>query len=180
MLYTDINFKDKSIYSTYKRIQYEAIITKPALGTRVYNKTRDTVSIVTEEKPYLITGPANERYVVDSDFIRDHYIIPPEYDTNPKFKKKYDKKLNSSKGVTLKSVENDTPFYAVKIPEDQIFFIYDEYGEKQQGNFLNPSVNHDGGDYAVCHRAKTGGPDFDRMFVVNGELFSKTYKKFGV
>lgn len=174
-MYNPIDFKDKTIYKAYKRKQYDAKITMPPIGSRIYNKTRDTVSIVTEESPYMVTLPANVRYVANLEFLQSHFIEPDK--STKKLMKKVKKAIQSPKGLTVKSVPNDKIFYAVKVPENQVIYIYDEYGERQQGNF-NPSVNHNGGDWVVCHQAENGGPDTDRMFVVNGELFDLTYSEY--
>ena len=138
---------------------------------KIFNHLEKVVYTPSEQKPFVVKGTAGECWVIDPVKLCKTYEMLDGSPINP-----------DAIGVDWVEVKT-RPDAAV----NWAMCIYpDRYGEAASaveiktswGDILHPNlpgIPHGEGDYAVCSDAD-GAPNFDDMWVVNGEVFKNTYQ----
>ena len=83
-----------------------------------------------------------------------------------------DFKDNLGKKVTLKTKGEEGTNFALRVPSDTVVRVETAWGDVLYTNASD--APHDDGDYLVCNNVD-GSADLSDVWVVNGEIFPKTY-----
>jgi hypothetical protein len=146
---------------------YTVYVCKPPIGTPVYNVLEDAHYVTNEKSPYILSGTAGEQWVVKESSLQKTYMqmdgspIPSVPDNN------------TLDWTQIQTRPDATPNW--------VFFLdinlVQNYPVKTDWAILyanSPVSAHGKGDYLMCSD-NNGSPNFGDMWVVNGEIFGKTY-----
>lgn len=132
----------------------------------VYNCLEDAYEKV-NDTGYVVTGIVGEMWPISEKAIQKYRVNPERITAKP---------------MEVDTVELDTVYAAVQIPNDTPFTLEVDYGEKAvlQGN--RSGIAHGDGDYVLLTTKIVNGvycPDFeDSGRIVNGEIFHQLYRGF--
>lgn len=132
----------------------------------VYNCLEDAYEKVSDTG-YVVTGIVGEMWPIGEKAVEKYNVAPDDITTEP---------------IEVDTVELDTVYAAIMIPNDTQFTLEVDYGEKAvlRGNRFG--IEHGGGDCVLVMAKFIDGeyyPDFtDSGRIVNGEIFDKLYKPF--
>lgn len=79
---------------------------------------------------------------------------------------------NLGKKVTLKTKGEEGTNFALRVPSDTVVRVETAWGDVLYANASD--APHGDGDYLVCNNVD-GSADLSDVWVVNGEIFPKTY-----
>lgn len=131
----------------------------------VYNCLEDAYEKVSDTG-YVVTGIVGEMWPISEKAVRKYQVNPECITAEP---------------IEVDTVELDTVYAAVQIPNDMPFTLEVDYGEKAilQGN--RSGIAHGDGDYILLTTKFVNGiyyPDFeDSGRIINGKIFNKLYKE---
>lgn len=132
----------------------------------IYNCLEDAYEKVSDTG-YVVTGIVGEMWPIGEKAIKKYNVVPDDITTEP---------------IEVDTVELNTGYAAIMIPNDTQFTIEVDYGEKAvlRGNRL--SIEHSSGDYVLVMAKLVDGeyyPDFtDSGRIINGAIFNKLYRHF--
>ena len=156
-------------YDPVKMKPHKVKVRKPEEGTICTNELEASFYRTTKHKPYILTGAFGAEWVTDFDKLTKTY----EHEDGSKITKESLQNLGED-AITIISKEDSPIVFAALLREDKVNVpvttVWDDilYANRD-------GIEHDDGDYIICNN-KCGEPDFNDMWVVNGVVFSDTYK----
>ena len=78
--------------------------------------------------------------------------------------------------IKIKTVPSSGKYFAFQVPLDMEVYRNYSNGEKMYANYKgHPDAMHGNGDFLICEANERGEPDTSHVWVVNGNVFPKTY-----
>lgn len=163
-----VRIDDRTLYRRCSIKSHEATAQMVRVGARVYDRSKQRVIITTPERRIVVTGPCKERCVYSEEEFVTYYA----FDMNDQKKAK---KLNKGKVMKVTANEGAGNMYFLRVPANEQFLLYDEFGAPVIGNARNFALDHAEGDCIICPVAADGGPDLSQPHLVIGKDFSEKY-----
>lgn len=165
---------DPSIWRRTHKKSYEVWVCKPRLGRMVQNKFEGTIYETNTNEQFVISGTAGEKWIISIDKLMKTYTFadgtPITIDTL--MSKRTEQSLID--WIKIKTRPNAVTNWAVILDRNVINFpVKTSWGSTLLAN--RPEVEHGIGDVVVCADDGCGRPNFLDAWVVNGEIFPKTY-----
>lgn len=159
--YTNRSYRAKIQIADPKQVYNVA--DKPGV---IYNFLEDAYEKV-DNTGYVVTGIAGEMWPIGEKTVKKYNIAPEKITSEP---------------VEVDTIELDTVYTAIMIPDDTPFTIEVDYGEKAILNGNRTGIEHGNGDYILIATKLINDeyhPDFtDSGQIINGTIFDKLYKPF--
>lgn len=175
--------KPWEISENFKKIQKQSYVIHmyvPKLGTEVHNKLENSDYVTNENKPYVLVGTAGEEWCVDFKKLSSNYTFEGGTAITEENLKMLEQQKEEDGGyysvipkVKLLTIPGGVTNWAVHVPIENMFPVVTLWGETLMINRVG--IPHGAGDYLVCSD-KEGSPDLKDKWVVNGEIFEKTYQ----
>lgn len=157
---------------THKK-SYDVYMCRPLPGTQCTNKLEGSRYITDKNKQFIISGTAGETWAIDVNKLAKTYTFADGTPIMPDTLRAKCKSSGQIEWVKLSTRTDTTPNWAFHLPKSiQNFPVKTSWGDTLYAN--RTGVGHLKGDFIVC--ADAGGhPNFNDTWVVNGEIFPKTY-----
>lgn len=168
-----INSKSDLIFKQTREKKYNVYMCMPPKGTQVTNRLEGSHYQTDENKPFVLSGTVGETWVVDANKLAKTYTFADGCEITPEA-------LNSrmKNGIidwiklTTKQIGMDINFAAHLPLSVTNYPVPTSWGDILYAN--RDGVSHGNGDFLVC-TSINGQPNYDDMWVVNGEIFPSTY-----
>ena len=157
---------------THKK-SYEVYVCRPLPGAECTNKFEGTHYVTDQNKQFIISGTAGETWTIDVNKLAKTYTFADGTPITPEtLTKKCDNRgqMDWQKMKTRADAGTNWAFFLPK--SIQNFPVQTSWGDTLLAN--RPGVGHGLGDFLVCGDAG-GQPNLSDMWVVNGEIFPRTY-----
>ena len=156
---------------THKK-SYEIYVCRPVLGTKCSNKLECVDYITDQNKQFILSGTSGEFWVVDAERLAQTYTFADDTPITPETLKHKCDNQGQIDWVKIKTKPNKDNCWAFFLPKSIQNFPVRYYTANKTG------VNHGYGDFLVCDDIN-GQPNLDKIRVVNGEVFPRTYDLHG-
>lgn len=177
--------KIEGVWQKCKKKQYRVKARKDGIAQDVYN-VLENCTVAVREDEIVLRGLFGEEWPIGKTKFLDRYVLP----NNGSLAELVEQRSFAEIDVLTKACE--TEYYCLFVPRDQECGIYgmptDEiekceyrtadgkgYRALFRINSKDSLSDHGNGDYVVCC-SKNGEPDVDDMWVVDGNVFLKTYQ----
>ena len=155
-------------YQKCQKTQYSVQVYTPSAGTKVHNKLENSDYVVNEKKPFVLVGTVGEEWTVDANKLKKTYLLNGKEITDEVLQT-----LMDGKKHTISTKKDAGVNWCKFVPKDTQCEVATSWGETLEVN--RSGIPHGDGDYIVT--ADDGGkPNLEDRWVVNGEIFAKTYK----
>lgn len=158
----------KEDYVIYARYAYP--------GEEIYNYLEDSYYTISDEKPIVLSGTAEEEWVVTFDKLADTYTYENgEYIEDEDLGTRIPR--SEDEWVAIRPIQdvNAQCVFAYQTNPDEQIEVETKWGEILTAN--RTGVPHGNGDWIIFADDGSGKPDEYDSWVVNGEVFEKTYKE---
>lgn len=146
----------------YEKAEYVISAEKVGSGVEVYNYLEDCRYVTTDEKCIVLTGTVNEQWVVTEDKLRKTYLMEDGSEI-----------ASVPEGAfSIMPKPSGETVFAERVTEQ--ISVMTSWGEELKAN--RDGVPHGDGDYIV-YSVKDDKPDPEDRWVVNGEIFPRTYQE---
>lgn len=179
------NGKIEGVWKKCKKKQYVIKARKDGIAKDVYN-CLENCTVSAREDEIILRGLFGEEWPIGKNKFLDRYVSTDGGSLDDLVEQRYFAETD----VLTKASE--TEYYCLFVPKDQECAIYGiPTAETENCEYLSSdgkgyralfSVNskdslsdHGNGDYIVC-MSKDGKPDIEDMWVVDGNIFLKTYR----
>lgn len=153
---------------------YDVYVCKPSKGTSVTNKLEGVTYVTDANKQFIISGTVGEQWVIDvNKLVKTYCFMDGTQITASALSKKVDIDGNID-WMHLKTLPGGgNQNWAFHLPNDiKDFPVQTSWGDTLIAN--KKGQKHGNGDFLVC--SDMGGqPNFNDVWVVNGEVFPTTY-----
>ena len=149
------------------KVEYNIQVYVPPKGTKVHNFLENSDYVTNEMKPFVLVGTVGEEWTVNLKKVMTAYT----FEGKPITEKIATNVLSDGKKHTIRAIAGAEKMFAVQT--DKHINVTTSWGEVLMTN--RPGIEHGTGDYLICYE-KNGVPDLNDMWVINGEIFPKTYK----
>ncbi|MBQ8959959.1 MAG: hypothetical protein IJ071_01935 [Ruminococcus sp.] len=158
-------FRNRSYTAKIQRSDRERIYNVPGKKGVVYNYLEDSYEPVSEGG-FIVTGALGELWPIGSGSFAKYGISRTDVGFEP---------------VEVRTLEQDTVYAAVQIPEQVQFTLETDYGERALLRGNRPGIAHGDGDWVMVFAREENGvflPDFsDSGRIVNGRSMSILYRE---
>lgn len=152
------------------KIEYDIQVYVPKQGTEVYNNLEDSHYVTSEAKPFVLVGTVGEEWTVDAKKLMKAYT----YEGNPITEDIVKGVLADGQKHKITAIAGGESLFSAQTT-DQVE-VNTSWGETLKAN--RPGISHGNGDFLLCGN-NDGQPDLNHVWVVNGEIFPKTYQITG-
>ena len=173
-----LDIRDINNWKRTSKKQYEVYVCRPKIGTKVVNRLEGAEYVTDQNKQFVISGTRGERWAIDGEKLAKTYctLTGERLGANILSKAHRDGTIDWLKIKTIQSANGGACNWAFHMPihiaEFRNFPVRTSWGDVLYAN--RDGVAHGRGDFLVC--ADAGGrPNFNDMWVVNGEVFITTY-----
>ena len=161
----------KNWKKTHKK-SYEVYMCRPQLGTKCRNVLEGIDYETNQEKQFIISGTIGETWVVDINALAKSYtFLDGTQITTQTLSAKCDNR-GQIEWTKIKTKSDAGNCWAFFLPKSIHNFPVRYYTANMSG------VNHGYGDFLLCDDIN-GQPNLDRIRVINGVVFPKTYDLHG-
>lgn len=159
---------DKSGFVPCSKRSYEVEVRRAVEPTHVYNRLEDVhYDVLPEEtERIIITGTAGEEWVTKISKVLSTYT---NLDGSELTADQIPADGTKLRVKTIPGSDN----YALFVPKNVQVIVQTAWGDVLTAN--RDGVPHLDGDYLMC-AGKDGKPNLEDVWVVNGEIFEKTYE----
>ena len=157
---------DPNPWKKCKKNIYSISMYVPEKGTKVYNSLENSDYTTDEKKPYVLVGTVGEEWTIDYEKLKRTYTYEGKELTLEILKELSDEKKYK---ITVK---DDSPVQWCRKAVDKEK-IKTSWGETLEAN--RDGIPNGKGDYVVA-TDKNGKPNEKDSWIVNGAVFTKTYK----
>lgn len=176
-----VDIDNPSNYKKTQKKKYEIYACLPRIGTPVFNKLEKSNYVVDAARRVVLSGTVGELWVIDIAKLASTYTIGGRPITEEVLKSKMIEVSTEIAGKTetvidwfkVETKAGFEPYYAVHVPNNMQGAVMTSWGSCLQYNA--PGIGHSKGDYIVCTAFPNGMPNINDRWVVNGELFPRTY-----
>ena len=173
-----IDIYNKDLYQRCEKKNYIIECCIPPKDIEIYNHLEDSHCNINNISRVLMRGLLNEIWLIDLETLMNSYrFMSGEEITMETLQQKgrmIDDELIMNWQEIIKKSATDK--YCQFIPKMYKFEIKTKYNTTLHINSENSPSNHGDGDYIMCSIKKDGTPDLSNMWVVDGNVFEKTYK----
>lgn len=157
---------------THKK-SYDVYMCRPLPGTKCANELEGSQYITDANRQFIISGTAGETWAIDVNKLAKTYTFADGTPITPNTLGAKCKSDGQIEWIKISTRNDTTPNWAFHIPKSiQNFPVKTSWGDTLYAN--KTGVKHLKGDFLVC--TDVGGhPNFNDTWVVNGEIFPKTY-----
>lgn len=144
-------------------------------GVKVYNKLEDAHYTTTNERHLVLSGTVGEEWVIDNKKFLQTYR---NYDGEPLTEK--DIEFYTRQGAhpnIVSSIDGNDVVWAKQVPTNLKLEVATSWGEVLTAN--RDGVPHGSGDFIMAANTESNKPSKSDRWIVNGEIFGKTYQKAG-
>lgn len=173
-----IDIYDASLYKPCKKREYNIECCIPPRGIEIYNHLEDAHYVTNDVERVLMRGLMNEIWIIDLNVLMHSYKFADGTEINMDTLNNRGKVIDNDlimNWQTVSSINNSEKF-AQLIPKIYKLQIKTKYNTILNVNSENSISDHDQGDYILCSKNKDGTPNLDDKWVVDGNIFRKTYK----
>jgi hypothetical protein len=163
---------DKAVKAAKRKYNCQAYI--PAIGTKIYNFLEDAYLVTKKEEPVVIIGPAGEEYPIPVDKFLKTYSLPDSSLLSEEWLREQDFWLSGKKMELICNPQSDNYVFALPVDTDCSFTVVTTWNDRLTVN--SQMSEHKTGD-RIIFAEKDEKPDQNDMWVVNGNVFEKTYKE---
>ena len=168
-----INSKSDLIFKQTRKKKYNVYMCMPPKGTQVTNRLEGSHYQTDENKPFVLSGTVGETWVIDANKLAKTYTFADGSTiTSESLKSKLKNGLIDWVKLTTKQVGMDINFAAHLPLSIKNYPVPTSWGDILYAN--RDGVSHGNGDFLVC-ASINGQPNYNDMWVVNGEIFPSTY-----
>ena len=161
-----------------RKIEYCVWVQHAPIGLTIYNTLENSESVAKLERCVVVSGTAGEQWIISDSCMSDTYVNIDgtgisQIDDNPRLNNGWTK---------IKAKSNGALRYALQLPIDiRNFPIIAEWGEELLANW-DGSDGHGTGDFLLIEADADCTPRFDKMSVINYDVFLRTYdaSEFGL
>ena len=167
----------KNWKKTHKK-SYEVYVCRPSLGAKCTNRLEGTNYVTDQNKQFIISGTVGETWVIDVNKLAKTYTFADGEPITPDtLSRKCDNNgvMDWWRMKTRADADNNFAFFLPK--SIQNFPVKTSWGDTLLAN--RPGIGHGYGDFLVCTDDGTGRPNLNDVWVVNGEVFPRTYDLHG-
>ena len=173
-----IDINDPNLYKLCQKKFYNIKCCIPPKDIEIYNHLEDANYITNDVEKVLMRGLMNEIWIIDINTLMHSYKFvngePITLETLHNRGKVLDDDLIMN-WQEVSSINNSFK-YAQRIPKIYKLKITTKYGTVLNVNSENSVSNHFAGDYILCSMNPDGTPNLNDKWVVDGNVFDKTYK----
>ena len=145
---------------------------RPFPGTKCNNKFEGTDYVTDKNRQFIISGTEGETWVTDINKIARTYTFADGTPITPDTLKRKCRTDGQMDWVRIKA-RTSTSNWAFYIPKSiKNFPVHTPYGDILYAN--RDGIGHLKGDFLLCSDTY-GKPNLNDVWVVNGEIFPKTY-----
>lgn len=173
-----IDINDKSLYKLCRKQIYSVKCCIPPKDIEIYNHLEDAHYTTNNTEKVLMKGLMNEIWLIDLKTLMNSYKFLDGEDINMETLNQRGKIIDNDLIMNWQDVIsiNNSMKYAQMIPKLYKLQITTKYGTNLNVNSDNSVSNHDQGDFILCSIDKDGKPNLNDKWVVDGNVFKKTYK----
>ena len=175
----EFNIKDYGFFNENSYIQvkpktdYIITLNKPRLGTILTNKLEGTYYKTNLDKPYVLKGLLNEEWTVSYFILTEYYTLEDGTKITVDLLESFERLDGTFDNIKIRPKENTKIRFATRVVKDITNLpIRTRWNEITYAN--RDDVDREYGDMIVCS-CKEGLPNFNDMWVVNGDVFKRTY-----
>ena len=171
----DIN--DPSLYSLCQKKEYNIECCIPPKGIEIYNHLEDAHYITNDIEKVLMKGLMDEIWIIDLRTLMHSYKFLDGEEITMETLNNRGKIIDADLIMNWQRVSsiNNSPKFAQLVPKIYKLQITTKYGTLLNVNSNNSISNHNLGDYILCSINKDGTPNLKDKWVVDGNIFAKTY-----
>ncbi len=157
---------------THKK-QYEVYMCRPIIGTECQNMLEGAKYVTDKNKQFILSGTVGENWIIDVNKLAKTYTFEDGTPITPDTLRAKCRNDGQIDWVKLKTRSDALTNWAFHLPNSiQNFPVQTSWGDTLFAN--RSGVAHLMGDFLVCSDAG-GQPNFSDVWVVNGEIFPRTY-----
>ncbi len=173
-----IDIFDSDIYLPCRKKIYDIKCCIPPKGIEIYNHLEDAHYITNDVEKVLMKGLLNEIWIIDLNVLMRSYRFADGEAINEYSLKRRGKMIDDDLIMNWQDVTsiNYSDKFAQLIPKIYKLKIKTKYGTILNVNSENSISDHNNGDYIVCSKTKDGKPNLEDKWVVDGNIFEKTYE----
>ena len=132
--------------------------------------------VVNKNTPYVLAGTIGEMWCVDANKLSKSYMFSNGEPITDVTLKKHEKHNNIMPWQSIRVASDNSILWACFVPVPQVIDVKTAWGTVLYTNLQG--VNHGKGDFIVASDA-TNCPNYNDRWVVNGNIFAKTYNNKG-
>lgn len=172
-----IDIFDPSLYKLCRKQTYNIECCIPPKGIEIYNHLEDAHYVTNDIERVLMKGLLNEIWIVDLNTLMHSYKFSNGDPINMETLNNRGKIIDDDLIMNWQKVSsiNNSCKFAQLIPKIYQLQILTKYGTLLNVNSPNSVSNHNMGDYVLCSINKDGTPNLNDKWVVDGNIFAKTY-----
>ena len=148
--------------------EYSIEVYVPEPGTKVHNKLENSDYVTDEKKPFVLVGTAGEEWTVDAKKLTKTYTLDGKDIDDAAIQE-----ISDGQKHTITTKADAGINWCKFVPKNIKCKVDTSWGETLEVN--RSGIPHGDGDYIVTSD-KGGEPDLSDRWVVNGEIFQKTYE----
>ena len=172
----DINNPD--LYRLCQKKNYNIRCCIPPKDIEIYNHLEDAHYIINDVEKVVMKGLMDEIWLIDLETLMHSYKFINGDAITLETLNERGKIIDNDLIMNWQEVSsiNNSLKYAQRIPKIYKLKIKTKYGTILNVNSENSVSNHFSGDYILCSVGKDGKPNLKDKWVVDGNIFEKTYK----
>lgn len=170
---TSMDYSSLTFKKTHKK-NYDVYVCMPYYGAVVQNILACSTYETSTEKPFVISGTVGETWVIDFDkLIKTYEFMDGSAITKEALSKRVKNGVIDWMHLKTKSIDKQL-YFAAFLPLDQFINLPVQtfWGDVLLAN--RQGISHGKGDFLVC-ASNNGRPNYEDIWVVNGEIFPTTY-----
>ena len=174
-----IDINDPNLYKLCRKKHYNIKCCIPPKDIEIYNHLEDAHYITNDTEKVIMKGLMNEIWLIDlPTLMRSYRFIdgtPINLETLNERGKIIDNDLIMN-WQEVSSIKSNSLKFAQRIPKIYKLKIRTKYGTLLNVNSENSVSNHFFGDFILCSTNPDGTPNLNDKWVVDGNIFDKTYE----
>lgn len=163
----------KNWKKTHKK-QYDVYMTRPLPGAKCHNFFEDCSYVTDQNKQFILSGTCGETWVIGAEKIAKTYTFSDGTPITPDTLKSKCLGTGEIPWIKLSTKSDPVINFAFHLPLSiRNFPVQTSWGDTLLAN--RDGIKHGKGDFLVCASTPDGCPNINDVWVVNGEVFPRTY-----
>lgn len=173
-----IDIFEPGMYLPCRKKIYNINCCIPPKNIEIYNHLEDAHYITNDKEKVIMRGLLNEIWIIDLETLMRSYRFKGNIPINQKTLQLRGKEIDDELIMNWQEVIsiNYSDKFAQMIPKIYKLQIKTKYGSILNVNSENSISDHNQGDYIVCSKNEDGTPNLNDKWVVDGNVFRKTYE----
>lgn len=173
-----LDIYNKDLYVPCRKKAYNIECCIPPKGIEIYNHLEDAHYITNDIEKVIMRGLMNEIWIIDLSILMNSYRFTDGQSITTETLNQRGKIIDNDLIMNWQQVSsiNNSIKFAQLVPKIYKLKISTKYGTILNINSDNSISDHNKGDYILCSMNKDGTPNLDDKWVVDGNIFEKTYE----